>query len=294
MDRRSGSSARYRPQDNQNKVLFIAIGGGCLIIGLIIVLVASGGNAPEAPSRTVVVEQAPEIELVDVLVPTQPIQTGAAFMPEMFRTEQKPRLSVPSGVISRFEQIQGQYAKSPILVDQPISDKLVTSVRPVTVISSKIPEGFRAVTIPVDQTTGVEGWAKPGAKVDVVLVSSASGRNEAGTIVCNAEVLSAGANASAGPNDAPGPASTVTLLVSPEDAVTIQLAQTMGKLSLSLRGDSDGGAGGYCAKKISSVFGEPASPAVVKKKTGCVRVKRPEGGYDELCLGDGGILEPSE
>lgn len=284
----------YRPRDNQTKKVLLLVGGGCLIFGLAIVLMASMGQPPGGPSRTVVVETAPEIELVEVLVPAQPIETGTEFMPEMFRVEQKPRVSVPTGAISRFEQIQGQFAKSRISMDQPLSDKLVTSVKPITVITSGIPDGFRAVTIPVDQTTGVEGWAKPGVKVDVVLVSSGGGRSEAGTIVCNAKVVSAGGSPSAGPNEAAGLVSTVTLLVSQDDAVTIQLAQTMGKLSLSLRGDTDDGGGASCGKKVKSVFNEPVGGAKVKKKQGCVRVKRPEGGYDEMCLGEEGILEPSE
>lgn len=285
----------YRPRDDQNKRVLFLVGGGCLFFGLAIVLFVSTGQSPSFPARTaVVVEAAPEIELVDVLIPTQPIPMGAEFMREMFRVEQKPRLSVPTGAVSRFEQIQGQYAKVNIPMDREISDRYVSSVRPITVITSTIPEGFRAVTIPVDQTTGVEGWAKPGVKVDVVLVTTTAGRSEAGTIVCNAKVVSAGGSSVTGPNETAGPVSTVTLLVSQDDAVTIQLAQTMGKLSLSLRGDTDDGGGSSCGKKVKSPFNEPAAIAEVKKKQGCVRVKRPEGGYDEMCLGDGGILEPTE
>lgn len=297
MERRSGSSAAFRPRHNQNRTLMLVAGGGCLLVGLMIVLLAGGDSNKPQSETTVVVESAPEIDLVDVLVPVRPIEAGAEFMPDMFRVEQKPRVSLPSGTISRFEQVQGQFARDLIMTDRPMSDQLVMSVRPITAISKKIPEGFRAVTIPVDQTTGVEGWAKPGVKVDVAWTSNKSGESLVTTIVYNAEVLSAGGNAASNPNEPAGKVSTVTLLVSDADAAKIHLAQTAGQLSLSLRGDTDSsgprGPGGVLT--LDDLLGRPAnSLPSVRKRFGCVKVKRPEGGYDEMCLGDEGNLEPVE
>ncbi len=296
MERRSGSSAIFRPKDKQNHKMLLAVGGGCLVIGLAIVI-SGGDSAKEQPDQTVIVQSAPEIDMVDVLVPVRPIETGEEFMPDMFRVEQKPRVSLPSGTIARFEQIRGQFARDRIMTDLPISDQQIMSVRPITAISKKIPEGFRAVTIPVDQTTGVEGWAKPGVKVDVSWTSNQSGESVVKTIVYNAEVLSAGGNPAANPNEPAGKVSTVTLLVTDSDASRIHLAQTAGKLSLSLRGDTDasGPSGPSGVLTLDDLLGRTAkSLPTVRKRLGCVKVKRPEGGYDEMCLGDEGILEPVE
>jgi pilus assembly protein CpaB len=180
--------------------------------------------------------------------------------------------------------------------EQPLSDKMVTNVRPITAISSKIPEGYRAVTIPVDQTTGVEGWAKPGVKVDVSWTSVRDGRSLVTTIVYNAEVLSAGGSPSSNPNEPPSAATTVTLLVTDADAGKIHLAQTNGKVSLSLRGDNDSGSPRPPSRVLTleDLYGLPRNEPTVRKKLGCVKVRRPEGGQDELCLGDEGNLEPVE
>ncbi len=297
MERGSGSSAIFRPKQNQKRSVMLALGGGCLVLGLAIVVLSGGDTGKEQRDPTVIVQSAPEIELVDVLVPVRPIETGTEFMPDMFRVEQKPRVSLPSGTISRFEQIRGQFARDRIMTDLPISDQQVMSVRPITAISKKIPEGFRAVTIPVDQTTGVEGWAKPGVKVDVSWTSNNSGESLVTTIVYNAEVLSAGGNPAANPNEPAGQVSTVTLLVSDSDAAKIHLAQTAGKLSLSLRGDTDasGPRGPSGVLTLDDLLGRSVKtiPAV-RKRLGCVKVRRPEGGYDEMCLGDEGNLEPVE
>jgi pilus assembly protein CpaB len=297
MERRSGSSAIFRPKQSQNRTIMLAVGGGCLVLGLAIVLLSGGESGKEQRDPTVIVQSAPEIELVDVLVPVRPIETGTEFMPDMFRVEQKPRVSLPSGTISRFEQIRGQFARDRIMTEIPMSDQQIMSVRPVTAISKKIPEGFRAVTIPVDQTTGVEGWAKPGVKVDISWTSNKSGESLVTTIVYNAEVLSAGGNPAANPNEPAGQVSTVTLLVSDSDASKIHLAQTAGKLSLSLRGDTDStgprGPGGVLT--LDDLLGRSVkSIPAVRKRLGCVKVRRPEGGYDEMCLGDEGNLEPVE
>jgi len=298
MDRRSGSSAIFRPKQNQNRTIMLAVGGGCLVLGLAIVLLSGGDSSQDQRDPTVIVQSAPEIDMVDVLVPVRPIEIGTEFMPDMFRVEQKPRLSLPSGTISLFEQqLRGKFARDRIMTDLPISDQQVMSVRPVTAISKKIPEGFRAVTIPVDQTTGVEGWAKPGVKVDIAWTSNKSGESLVKTIVYNAEVLSAGGNPAANPNEPAGQVSTVTLLVSDVDAGKIHLAQTEGKLSLSLRGDTDSsgpsGPGGVLT--LDDLLGRSVkSIPAVRKRLGCVKVRRPEGGYDEMCLGDEGNLEPVE
>jgi Flp pilus assembly protein CpaB len=92
----------------------------------------------------------------------------------------------------------------------------------------------------VDETTSVEGWARSGAKVDVVLISTVNGRGTATIIVQNAKVLSGG-----GPqkeksgSQAQAVSGTVTLMVTVEEAAKIQLASSTGILSLTLRGDED-------------------------------------------------------
>jgi Flp pilus assembly protein CpaB len=92
----------------------------------------------------------------------------------------------------------------------------------------------------VDNTTSVEGWARAGAKVDVMLASSINGRPALSMIIQNAKVLSAG-RVTSGQNTAENQqvASTVTIMVTIDEAAKLQLASSAGVLSLSLRGDDD-------------------------------------------------------
>ena len=90
----------------------------------------------------------------------------------------------------------------------------------------------------MNETTSVEGWARPGANVDVLWMSRFGDREGLKTIVENAKVLSAERQIDSTSNNITVP-STVTLLVTAQDAAKIQLASTTGTLSLLLRGDTD-------------------------------------------------------
>ena len=118
----------------------------------------------------------------------------------------------------------------------------VRTIVPTSAITAKIPEGFRAVTISVDAESGVEGWVRPGTRVDVVWTTMHLSRPAVTTIVQSAEVLSAERSLEPA-KDERSPAtkvpSHVTLLVSSKDAQKVQLAKSSGSLSLILRGDED-------------------------------------------------------
>ena len=94
----------------------------------------------------------------------------------------------------------------------------------------------------MDATSAVEGWARPGARVDIVWTTQNRGKQAVITIVQNAKILSA-ESLTQSQVEQTGKSiaipSTVTMLVTAQDAKKIQLARTSGTLSLTLRGDND-------------------------------------------------------
>lgn len=176
-------------------------------------------------------------QMVDVLVSAGSIESGESLEPSMFRKESMPAGQLVPNSISSFEQIKGAYAASFIADRQPLSLDFITMKPPVNQIQATIPEGYRAVSLAVDATTSVEGWARTGAKVDVLLASTLNNKPAITVIVQNAKVLSAGRSTN---SDVSGPlAPTVTIMVTTEEAAKIQLASSSGALSLALRGDDD-------------------------------------------------------
>jgi pilus assembly protein CpaB len=248
----------------------------------------SNKNQPGAVN----VKEDPVIEMVDVLVPVAPIKAGTQLDPSLFTIEPRPAVNVSSKVVKNLEQIKGMFAKSEIVADQPLHIEFITSKKPTSDIVSKIPRGFRAVTIRVDQTTAVEGWAGPGARVDVVWIANAAGEKIAKVIVEAVRILSYSGQTSRADQGGSPPPSTVTLLVTKEDATKIQLAQTSGRLTLQLRNDEDAEIVNEDAVDVASILNsqQDSSECREARRRGITRVSKPNGEVIEMVLDNKGAL----
>jgi pilus assembly protein CpaB len=158
----------------------------------------------------------------------------------MFRKESKLATALAPSALKSFDDIRGGYAASYMPAGQPVVSDYVTLKQPVNQIQANIPDGYRAVALAVDNTTSVEGWARPGAKVDVMLAAAVNGQAALSVIIQNAKVLSAGRSTGNPPaGEKALPVSTVTIMVTVDEAAKLQLASSSGVLSLALRGDED-------------------------------------------------------
>jgi pilus assembly protein CpaB len=100
---------------------------------------------------------------------------------------------------------------------------------------------MRAISIKVDKVSGVSGFVLPGDRVDVIAIVDQVSSNRdalAKTILQNVEVLAAGEKTEKRGNE-PITVQSVTLLVDTEGAEKLALAQTEGKLQMSLRNPND-------------------------------------------------------
>lgn len=212
-----------------------------LCLGTVGYYLTAAKPPPSADTAPATVAQVPA-ESLDVLVPIEKIEVGMQLDPSLFRKETRAIIGGSANVITGFDQLKGAYAASFIAAGEPVLLDYITSNPPLNQIQAKIPDGFRAVTLAVDSTTSVEGWARAGAKVDIMLAPAKSDKPSLTMIVQNAKVLSASRSTSSDPGappDKPTDQTTVTVMVSGPDAAKIQLASNAGTLSLALRGDED-------------------------------------------------------
>lgn len=233
------SQGRY--SERKRVMVLAGLAGTVVFAGLAVFLLFFSTSGASVAPAAVVVEKDPKLEMIDVLVPISSIEAGKALDATMFKREARPKLGLSPSVIKDFEEIKGFYSRSVIPQDAPLHKDLITSVRPINQITAKIPEGYRAVTIRVDATSSVEGWARAGASVDVSWSTSAGGKPSVNTIVQNAKIISAERETQNGQNATGAVPSTITLVVTANDAQKITLAQSTGTLSLTLRGDNDPG-----------------------------------------------------
>ena len=114
-------------------------------------------------------------------------------------------------------------------------------------LASTIPPGERAVTVSVDERSGLAGMLKPNDRVDVLLIGATAPVKEnapekpfARVLLPNVTVLAAGARTGLdAPADADAAYATVTLACTPEESAALALAQTKGELVLILRNPED-------------------------------------------------------
>ena len=106
-------------------------------------------------------------------------------------------------------------------------------------LSNSVPEGMRAISIPVDKVSGIAGLVKPGDLVDVLYMDDPK-KPGAGVSMLfqGVKVLAAGDTFSEH-QEKSDTGGSVTLALSPEDAQLAMLAFNQGALQLSLRSIGD-------------------------------------------------------
>jgi pilus assembly protein CpaB len=104
-----------------------------------------------------------------------------------------------------------------------------------------IPSGMRAVAVRVNDVTSVNGFAVPGARVDVLATGNVRGSEERSTITLlqNIAVLASGQKIERSATGEPQNATVVTLLVPREDAEKLALATQEAHIQLVLRNPLD-------------------------------------------------------
>ena len=224
---------------------------GCLV-SIIIVLAAAfiivaQNSGPAKDGQAVATEQASTQPVLpgksEVLVALSRIEEGTPLKPELFSAILMDESQIPMGALRKQDlpKVQEKFAGRLINPSVPVVIEDVTDKRGFSALN--IPAGYRAVTIVVDRRSGVEGFARPDSRVDVLWAFVRDGKQQVATIVRTVKVLSvAGMTAAAKENGAAAPAdqagqTTVTLLATEIDAKKIELARNTGTVSLSLVGD---------------------------------------------------------
>ena len=197
----------------------------------------------------------PDANSIEVLVPLDNIEPGTTLEPTLFRKDYRAASTIAPEMIRDFDEVRGLYSKGLLVVNQPVHRDYLTTLQPVNKLTASIPVGYRAIAIDVDDTTSVEGWAQPGARVDVMWVSGITGKKTISVVAENAKILSTNRQAEASGNADPrdervaqqqqdaGMPRTTTLLLSNRDSLKVRLAALNGQLALVLRGTEDLGSG---------------------------------------------------
>jgi pilus assembly protein CpaB len=139
------------------------------------------------------------------------------------------------------EEVVGRTLLYPLAAGQPIIERNLSAVGSASGLSTRIPDGMRAISLRTDQIVGVAGFLLPGTRVDVLVTyhSPTSQQPITSTVLQDAQILAAGQKMQPDPDGKPNTTDVVTLLVSPNDAERVVLASAQGTVHFVLRNGQD-------------------------------------------------------
>src|SRR5712664_2264654 len=241
----------------RNKRFFFVL-AGALLFGLL---------AAVSVSRYLSSAQAYTKNLSRVAVAKVAIPLGSKILPEQVTMVQFPKESTPDGTFESPEKLAGRVAVVNIAPREPITESRLAPEGPAGGLSAVIPEGYRAMTVKVDDVVGISGFIMPGTLVDVVVVIDPGDKSTQDPIskivLQNIKVLANGQNIDKPENQRDANSvKAVTLQVTPEQAEKLALASSEGKLQLVMRNSTDQGDEKTSGvNKRGLLNGEHATPA---------------------------------
>jgi pilus assembly protein CpaB len=174
-----------------------------------------------------------------VVVAARDIPLGSPLTPDIVRSVDWPSGSLPDGAIQNEKDLESRVVKTSLLRGEPILETKLAPVGTKGGLSSLISEGRRAITVKVNEVIGVAGFALPGNHVDVMVNTKDDADKPISKIVLEQILVLAVAQEANRDETKPKVVNAVTLEVTPDQAEKLDLARSIGQLSLVLRNQLD-------------------------------------------------------
>lgn len=206
-------------------LIFIALGCGLVASIGISQVMDRGGSGGQS------------MEMEQILVAMADVDIGTKLDAQNVKLEDWPKAKVPEGAIRRLEDVKDKFANSRFFKGEPIHVSKVADQ--LGNVASKVPPGYRAMPVKVDEDTVMKGIS-PGDRVDVmVFLRKSEGIPETGafTFLKNVRVFAVNTNTERSTDTKGSEVNfrTVSLLVKPEHSRELAVAAQMGKILLTLR-----------------------------------------------------------
>ena len=211
------------------------------------------------------------------------IGMGTRVTPELIHMVDWPVNSMPPGAIVDAKTLEGRITRTNILRGEPLMESKLAPAGTSGGLSAVVAAGKRAMTVRVNDVVGVAGFALPGNFVDILVNTQSDSGGDTGAreqaiskIVLERILVLAIAQESNRDDTKPKVVNAVTLELTPDQVEKLDLARSVGTLSLVLRNQVDKKTVATSGITKSQLFGEqePAPvkvAAVAKARTGPVR-----------------------
>jgi len=221
------------------------------------------------------------VSVSGVVVAATDLPLAAKIKIEDLKVIEWPAEHVPAGAMSDPKDLVGRVLISRVLAMQPLLPGMLAAKNAGSGLAALIPSNMRAIAVRVDDVVGVAGFIHADDRVDVLVTlrpSTSAGQSVTKVFLQNTKVLAVGQEVDNGDKSRlhATPATVATLLVSPQDAERLVLAQSEGRIMLTLRSWTDslpvategaspteliGGGGPVAAKEPAAAGGAPSHQA---------------------------------
>jgi pilus assembly protein CpaB len=205
-------------------------------------------------------KKAEATDLKDIVLAARPLSVGTTVKPADIKLGKIPAANFPKGAFAKPEEVIDRPLISNVLMDEPVLEGRLAARGSGVGLAPIIPVGMRAVTLRVNDVTGIAGFVLPGMRVDVLVTGQPPDSTTSVTAtpiqLQNLLVLSAGTVMQPDARGQAMPAQTVTLLGTPEQAETLTLASADARIQLVLRNGSDQTIEKTPGHDIAELYGE--------------------------------------
>lgn len=205
-----------------------------------------------------------------VVVATRDLEVGTRLRPDMVQAVDWPASAPLKDPIEDPKQlVDKRVLNTQVLRGEPIVAAKLAPEGEKGGLSAVLETGKRAITVRVNEIVGVAGFALPGNYVDVMVNTPDDSNRPVSKIVLERiKVLAVAQDVSTG-DTKPRVVNAVTLEVTPQQAEQIDLARSIGSISLVLRSQADsiatatGGARKNDLLRMQAAPAQPVQPAAV-------------------------------
>jgi pilus assembly protein CpaB len=223
-----------------------------------------------------------KVQVIPVVVAAKDLSAGSKLDLDILKVVEWPKDGQIPGSISDTQQVSGRVVRYPLAAGEIVLESKLAPKGTPGGLAGIIQNDKRAVTVKVDEASGVAGFVMPGNRVDILMTMQKNEYKDdpvSQVVLQNILVLGRGQDIDQPKGDEkPKIVPTVTLEVTPEEGERLALAAKEGQITLALRGWSETAAVTThgvrssnllrSEKKPEPAFEAPIAPASIPKKIG--------------------------
>jgi len=206
--------------------------GLAILFGVLAVLLANKWMSGQVSDQAGM--ERGSIPLAKVVIATDNIDIGTPLTEKNLALADWPKANLPKGAFEQVKDVEGRVAVTRLTAGQPIIAAELAAPGSGAGLVALLPEGMRAISIRVDDVSGVSGFVLPNTFVDVISIDSQGGKEAASIILEMVRVLAIAQETYTEEGKAKL-VKTVTLQLSPKDATKLALKVRQGSIHLTLR-----------------------------------------------------------